>query len=184
MPKNKRNSTPSFSEAAKRPEYVRAIAELEKLCGKRRRPISEANGGFALYLDSAKARSFKLEKVHTDFIKRGCYVFDMDPGREKNCIGILPTIDKYEVILALGTSGANWGLEPQDIVRWLRRLEKEQPFILTGISAEHVSGRFTTKVKRPEELAWRMIEFSPDLESPVPIERELRKSGEFWLWWT
>lgn len=184
MSKTKKTKTPSFTEAAKRPEYELAVAALEKICGKRRRPLKEASGGFLLYLDAGKAKSFKLEKVHTDFLKRGCYVFDTDPGCEKNCIAILPTADKYDVILAMGTDGTNWGLKPRDIVAWLRRLEKEQPFIVTGVSGEHVSGRFTTKIKQPEELAMRMLEFCPNLDSPDAVEAELRKSRGFWLWWT
>jgi len=182
--KTKRNANPSFTEAAKRPDYEQAVAELEKLCGKKRRPLPEAKGGFALHLDPAKARAFKLEKVHTDFLKRGFYVFDTDPGREKCRIAILPTTDKYDAVLAMGTNGVNWGREPRDIVTWLRRLEKDQPFVLTGVSCEHVSGRFTTRVKSPEELAIRIFEFSPDLGDPVDTEKELRKSGQFWLWWT
>jgi hypothetical protein len=184
MSKHKEIATPSFTEAAKRPEYERAVADLEKLCGKRRRPMKEAKGGFVLCLDAAKAKSFKLEKINADFLKRGCYVFDTEAGRDKNRIGILPTADKYDVILALGTNGVNWDLETQDIISWLRRLEKEQPFILTGISWEHVSGRFTTKIKQPEKLAMRLLEFAPDVGDPICMENELRNSAGFWLWWT
>ena len=82
------------------------------------------------------------------------------------------------------TNGINWDLETPDIAAWLRRLEKEQPFVLTGISSEHVSGRFTTKIKQPEKLAMRILEFCPNLDSLDAIEDDLRITRGFWLWWT
>ena len=178
-----RSSTPDLAKAAKDPAYDRAVADLEKLCGVRRRALTDAKGGFVFHLPPGKARSFALEKVHQDFLQRGCYVFDNDAAREKMRIAILPTTDKFAAVLAVGTAGPNWDIATKQVVAWLRRLEKKQPFILTGISDEHVSGRFTTKIKKPADLAMEFLEFAPDLENPVVIEEDLRKSGAFWLWW-
>jgi hypothetical protein len=83
---SKTTKTPAASTV----EFEQAVKELEKLCGKRRQPLKEAKGGFAFHLDAPKARSFKLDQVHADFRKRGCFVFDTDPAREKTRIAILP----------------------------------------------------------------------------------------------
>jgi hypothetical protein len=175
---------PDFRKAAQRPEFQRAVADLEKLCGEGRRPLKEAKGGFAFYLSPPIAKSLKLHKVHANFLQRGCYVFDTDPAMEKSRVAILPTADKYEVMVAMKTTGPNWSLKTQDIIQWLRRLEKAQPFIVTGINCEHVSGRFTTKIKNPAKLAMQMVELCPDLDNPDAVEDDLRQSRNFWLWWT
>ena len=176
-------SASGIAAAAKTPEYQRIVAALENLCGVRRWPLAAAKGGFLFKLKPARARAFELEKVHDDFLQRGAYVFDNDPACERGRIGILPTTDPYDAIRAIGTAAPNWNLETKKITAWLRRLEKDQPFLITGISDEHVSGRFTTRIKRPADLAMRLLEFAPDLENPVVVEELLRASGEFCLWW-
>lgn len=175
-------STPDATKTAEDTAYAQAVTDLERLCGIRRRAMKGVQHGFIFPLTTAKARAFKLEKVQYDFLKRGCYVFNTDPADE-NRIAILPVSDKYAVIGAMQTNGTNWNRSTADIVRWLRRLEKRQPFILTGISGEHVAGRFTTKVRQPAKLAWQIMEFSPDV-ADVELEEQLRTTGRFVCWWT
>jgi hypothetical protein len=133
-------------------------------------------------LPPGRKKSFRLEKIHGDFLARGCYVFNADPS-DPTRIGILPTTDKYAVIRAVGTSGANWNVGVKDVVAWLRKLEKDQPFTLTTVAEDSVGGSFDAKVKRPEELAWRVLDLCPDLENPAEVEKELRR-GQLRLWWT
>jgi hypothetical protein len=175
-------ASPNLVEAAKSPDYQAAVVELSKLCGDPWRPMKGTAGGFTFRIHSGKKRSFRLGKVHSDFLWRGCYVFRTD-AVEKDHIGVLPTTDKYSVILAVGTSGMNWNVTTKDVVARLRKLEKEQPFVLDTVTKDFVGGEFTTKVKRPKELALRALEFCPDLENPVEYEKDLRK-GKLWLWWT
>jgi hypothetical protein len=183
MPKLKVASTTSdFTGSAKNPKYQQAVVELERLYGARRKSLAGINGAFVFHVNVAKAKSLKLEKLHSDFLKRGCYVFSIDPADDDR-IAILPTTDKYAVVEAMQTRGVNWNRSTADIVRWLRRMEKKQPFILTGISEEHVAGRFTTKVRQPAKLAEEIMMFSPDV-ADVELEDQLRKTGKFTCWWT
>src|SRR5262245_15986403 len=121
MAKSKKSSTGGNASG-----FKSAVADLEKLCGSKARPLKDAKGGFMCTLHPSKKKSFKLEKVQADFLKRGAFVVNTE-ATEKGPIGILPTADKYEAILIVGTSAPNWDLEPQDIVKWLRKLEKDQP---------------------------------------------------------
>ena len=176
---------PSTSDSlggAKDQQYEQAATDLGRLLGVPRRSLAGVKGGFVFQLTAAKARSLKLEKLHSDFLKRGCYVLSIDPADDGR-IAILPTTDKYAVVAAMKTSGVNWNRSTADIVRWLRRLEKTQLFILTGISGEHVGGRFTTRVRQPAKLAEEIMMFSPDV-ADVELEDELRKTGKFTCWWT
>src|SRR5262245_20016199 len=165
------------------PEYLTAVADLEKLAGASRRAMKDVKGGFEFRLTPAKAKSFKLEKVQNDFVKRGCFVFNND-ATEKNRIAVLPMTEKYDVLLAMGTNGVNWNLDSKKIIAWLRKLEKQQPLVITGASNEHVSARFTTKVKNVEDMAIRILEFSPDLDNYEQLMEQLPRTGEFDLWWT
>ncbi len=142
-------------------------------------------GGFTLHVQTGK--SFDLNEVHREFLKRGCHVFSPDSTFE-NRIGVLPTPDKYQVLLAMQTNGQNCDLMPQDIVAWLRGLEKDQPFILTGAGFDFLSGRFTTKIAGPAALAKRMYEFCSDIVDQgcgdvKALAAELRKSQTLFFWW-
>jgi hypothetical protein len=167
---------------AKDQQYEQTTTDLGRLLDVPRRSLASVKGGFVFQLTAAKARALKLEELHSEFLERGCYVFSIDPADDDR-IAILPTTDKYAVIAAMKTSGVNWNRSTADIVRWLRRLEKTQPFILTGISGEHVGGRFTTKLRQPAKVAQEIMEFSPDV-ADVELEDELRKTGKFTCWWT
>jgi Domain of unknown function (DUF4253) len=175
-----KSGKPDFSKAAKSTEYQAAVAELEKLAGSSRRVMKDVKGGFAFRV---KKKPFKLDKIHTDFLDRGCHVFGTD-AIEKDRIAILPTADKYDVLFAMETSAPNHNRDTKKIVAWLRKLEKTQPFIITGASYEHVSGRFTTKVKDVEDIALRILDFSPDLDNFDELLTRLPKTGDFMLWWT
>src|SRR4051812_35414157 len=83
---------PDFTTAAESPDYRRAVADLGELCGGPRRRMRDPAGGFTFHLDPGKQKSFKLDQVHTDFLNRGCYVFDADPVAHHR-VGILPTRD-------------------------------------------------------------------------------------------
>jgi uncharacterized protein DUF4253 len=88
----------------------------------------------------------------------------------------------------MGTNGANYDIGPDSIVAWLTALEREQPFVLTGIGFDWVSGRFTTPLADPDGLAQRFNAFCPDIVTQgtgtvAVLARELKRSRELYCWW-
>lgn len=183
-------------EAAKRKPKLKArsksaepaldpeIAKLEKLCGTRAFPLDGIDNAVSLHVDSGK--KFDLAKVQAEFLKRGKFVFAIDHQQER--VAMLPTTDKYKALEAMGTNGANFGLSTEDIIKWMRDLEKEQPFTLTGVGFDFLSGTFKSKVKDPAGLAKRMYEFCSDIVDQgvgtvEELEKQLSKSRDFFFWW-
>jgi hypothetical protein len=108
-------------------------------------------------------------------------VYDISPGfRNSAKLMVFPTDDKYAVLVARGTNGANYGLTTRAVIAWLRNLEKENPFHLTGCGFDFVEGRFRRPVVNAEAWADRMFKFCPDCGTE--ISHELRQ-GTFFLWW-
>jgi hypothetical protein len=169
------------TRASSAADYKLAVADLGKLSGAEPRAMKGVKGG--LELRPKKGKPFKVERVQADFLQRGCFVFRTD-ALEKDRIAVLPTTDKYDAVAAMKTSGVNWNVDTKKVISWLRKLEKRQPFVITGASCEHVSGRFTTPIRNVDDLAMDILDFCPDLENPVEIAKDLRKKGEFMLWWT
>jgi len=110
---------------------------------------------------------------------------------------LLPTADKYAALLASGTNGINYGHDAETVVRWLKDMERENPFHLGGCGHDFLHGRFAGPIKDPEALAARMIEFCPDIadqadasirsisraEQVRAIAAEMTKTGWFGFWW-
>ena len=138
---------------------------------------------FSFHVHSSKG-TLDLEKIQARFVPLGCFVFAINPKASR--VAIIPAVDKYEAIKAMGTNGANHNLLPADIIRWLRRLEAKQPFVLIGIGFDFLSGKFTSRIANARTLARKMLAFCPDLDSVENVGElaaELAKHRRFFFWW-
>jgi Domain of unknown function (DUF4253) len=110
---------------------------------------------------------------------------------------LLPTANKYAVLLACGTNGINKGHDTETVIAWLREMETENPFRLGGCDHDFLHGRFGGPLQGAEALAARMIEFCPDIadqahaslrrmpraEQVRAIARDMTRTGWFGFWW-
>src|SRR5688500_2449293 len=102
------------------------------------------------------------------FLERGFYLFRHEPnygiGGAPDEIALVPTRDQFEVIRLVGTNGVNMDLLNDGVIAWLRELERDAPFVLTGIGYDHVEGRFLQPVgPRADAIAKRLNGFCPDV---------------------
>lgn len=177
---------PDFSNAAKSKEYDAALVKLEKLCGSKRQPFKQAEGGFTLHVHSDKQSAFDLKKVHAGFLKEGFYVFHTMPENEQT-VAVLPT-DKLENVIATMQTNGQGDLMPAEVAAWMKELAKEQSIIVTGVGFDFLSGWFTKAISKPAQLAKRMAEFCPDIAEGFEgdmkaMAEELRTSRKLFFWW-
>lgn len=187
---------PDFREPAKAAAFQQAIKDASALLGAQPQPLDtpaedrDLSGGVSFDVPEAKVKKL-LRKAHADFLAKGFYLFRHDQGfgidGRPDKVGLLPTADKYAVIAAMGTNGDNFNIGTAGVIAWLRDLEGEQPFVLTGIGFDHLEGHFTSKVKDPRALARRMYQFCPDIVdqgvgSLGKLADELR-NGTLYFWW-
>jgi hypothetical protein len=133
-----------------------------------------------------------IEEHQLALLAKGWYLFRMDRnyGLDRgDVMALLPTTDKYEVIAAVGTNGANYDVFTADIVKWLKTMEQQNPFVLTDAGFDSLAGRFTRPIADPDGLANRMYEFCPDIvdqgvEEVSALAAELQKpQAELFFWW-
>jgi hypothetical protein len=187
---------PDFSDAAKSPAFQQAIKDAAVLLGARPQPLhteaenGEIKGGVSFDVPRKKIEAM-LRQAHTNFLARGCYLFRYDQNfgiaGQPDKVGLLPTTDKYAVMAALDTNGDNYDIGTAGVIAWMKEMEQEQPYVLTGIGFDYMEGYFTGPVKDPDALAKRMYEFCPDIvdqgvETVGKLARELRK-GSLYFWW-
>jgi Domain of unknown function (DUF4253) len=184
---------PDFTAAAKAPQFLQAVKEATILLGSKPVPLEGQEsglGGFSFDVPQAKIEAI-LFQAHTNFLAKGCYLFRYDQsfniGGQPDKVGLLPTTDKYAVIAAMQTDGANADVYTADIIKWLKALEQEQPFVLTGVGFDYLEGNFTAPLKDARGLAKRMYKFCPDIvdqgvETVENLAKELQK-GKLYFWW-
>ncbi len=79
------------------------------------------------------------------FVDQGFYLFRSQQNfgvrGQPDHVALFPRSDPYEILRLMGTNGWNYDIGPDSIVAWLRALERDHPFVLTGIGFDWVEGR-------------------------------------------
>ena len=181
---------PDFSEAAKNLEYQQAVQDLGELCGSKPVLLHDIPGWFQIHVNTQKSSEIDTEKIQQQFLERGCFVYEPDYyfGRGMRKLCILPTTDKYDAVALHHTNGCNYDVGTGYIIEWLQNLEQEQPFILTCIANDTLSGRFLNPVQDSQKLAEEMYDICPDIvdqgcESVERLVEELTKKQSLYFWW-
>lgn len=180
-------------------DFPGAVRALERLAGATATPLTgtdtlgrvTSTPGFAVDVPSTRAADLVAE-AQERFLDRGFFLFRSEQHfgirDQPDRVALFPRADPYEILLLMGTNGANYGIEPDSIIAWLRALGRDQPFVLTGIGFDWLEGRFTTAIRDPEALARRFYAFCPDIveqgtETVGELEDELRRSLHLYCWW-
>ena len=187
---------PDFSEAAKSPAFQKAVKDAAALLGAQPQPLRSegeddlVKGGFSFDVPQQKVEAV-LRAAHTNFLARGFYLFRHDQsfgiaGRPDK-VGLLPTTNKFDVMALMDTNGDNYEIGTAGVIAWMQELERDQPYVLTGIGFDHMEGFFTTPVTNPDELAKRMYQFCPDIvDQGVGTVKKLAgelRNGRLYFWW-
>jgi hypothetical protein len=112
---------------------------------------------------------------------------------EPDLIGLLPTVDKFEAVRLIGTNG-NGKYGNDEVVAWLRNLDRTQPLVVVGAGYDFVEGAFVDPIRDPQALARAINTFCPDswaagpafLEKGPPephIAKHLSADRTFDCWW-
>jgi hypothetical protein len=186
-----------FAEATRDPKFQQAVKEAAALLGAEAKPLDPEvdleepiKGGVSFEVSKKKIEAILL-KTHMEFLAKGVYLFryqqNFEIGGAPDKVALLPTGDKYAVIAAMETNGANYNTYTPQVIAWLKALEAEQPFVLTGIGFDYMEGQFTTPVKDPAKLAKRMYDFCPDIVDQgvgsVEALAKALKGGQIYFWW-
>jgi hypothetical protein len=94
----------------------------------------------------------------------------------------------------MGTSAPNYGHDNAAILTWLRAIDRDDPFSLTGAGSDSIEGEFTNLVQNPSPLAKNIYAFCPDFvtqglaltEKGAPedlIVRYFQKNRYVFFWW-
>jgi hypothetical protein len=180
-------------------DFPGAVLALERLAANTAEPLVVRDSlgsrvkvsGVSIPVPAALADSL-LVGAQRRFLERGFFLFRHEPNYGLNGrpdrLALVPVWDQFRVVKLVGTSGLNYDISNAAVIAWLRALEQEAPFVLTGIGDDHVEGRFTGRLADPESMAQRVYRFCPDVVeqgtgSVTGLATELRRRNTFYCWW-
>lgn len=180
-------------------DFPGAVRALERLADAPATPLvgidslgdSVATEGFAVPVASERAERL-VAAAQPRFLEQGFYLFRSEQhfgiGGQRDRVALFPRRDPYGILRLMGTNGANYGIGSDSIVAWLAALERDQPFVLTGIDFDWIEGRFTTEIHDPAALARRFSAFCPDIVEQgtgtvEALAQELEQSQRLYCWW-
>jgi hypothetical protein len=180
----------NFARNAESAEYKAALAEIAQLSGTSPTP-GDRPGLYAFRLDAKAASSF-LDEHHARLRDRGCYVFLYEQNfgirGEADVLWILPTKDKFAVMAFTGVDGINYDIDNYLVIRWMKKLDQDHSFLLTGCGRDFLSGHFAAKLSDVDAMAKRMYAFCPDIVdqgagSVRALANEIQRTNAMYFWW-
>ncbi len=184
-----------FPENARRPAHLQLRERLVERCGPGRpwAPLPDhglpAAEVVAFTLAGCK-RQKTVEDLQEEARAAACHLVLAEPWApgEDAALVLFPTANKLAVVAAVGTEGANYGVQTPNVIAWLERLDGESPFHLVFCDHESVGGSFLGPVKGAKKLAALIVEFCPSIldegpEDPEELARDLKKRRSFLLRW-
>ena len=179
-----------FPDRAKGPEFRAALGDIERATGKP--PVARGTRGeYAFELPADKVRAF-LDGNCESLLKKGCFVFVNDQhfgiNGKPDALLALPTTNQFAVMAYAGVDGANYDIDNYLVIKWMKRLDAQQPYRITACGGDFISGRFKGKIADPAAMAKAMYDFCPDIVdqgvgSVEALAKELAKTGELYFWW-
>ena len=96
------------------------------------------------------------------------------------------------MVRPIGTNG-NRAHDSAHVLAWLRKLDRAEPFVLSGVGYDFVEGAFVAPVRDPVALAHNVYAFCPDFwnqglglfnDGPPEegIARYFTSARDFFLW--
>ena len=181
---------PDFAARAQSPQFQEGLKALSGASGLQFAPSTELAGAYMATAPYEKAEA-NLAQWHQAAEKSGVFLIrnniSFGFGGDPDTLLALPCTNKFEVLQIIGTDGINFDLDNAAVIAWLREMDQENPFVLTGAGLDYLEGYFVSAPRDTQSLARKMYEFCPDIVDQgvgdvEALAAELA-NGKLYFWW-
>ena len=177
-----------FHAASKQPGFIEALGDIERLNTARLEPYRKSS---AILFRMPSNVAEQIVKEHQKrLLEKGCYIVALEhnDGSDDDGLLALPTTDQFTVIAFVGTDGINYDINNYLVIRWMRNLYRDQPFMITGCGKDFLEGKFIELLHDPGALAKRMYTFCPDIvdqgtRTVDNLAKEIKETNSLYFWW-
>ncbi|MBI3991248.1 MAG: DUF4253 domain-containing protein [Candidatus Omnitrophica bacterium] len=160
-------------------------------------PLFKANG-ISAYVPVEKDKDFmrkKTKKIVAGIklkLPKGYLVFqsEMNFAFKPDKVSIIKSIDQYDILRVMGTSGNDFPIENQAVIAKLKEWERNYPFEIIGAARDWVEAEFKVMPKDINAFAKEVYAICPDIVGGGPTIRTvedlasaIEESKGFYLWW-
>ena len=96
------------------------------------------------------------------------FVVEMNSALKVYKIGVLKGTDQYEILRIMHTDGDDYDISNQDVIDWLKELEKKAPFDIIGADSDWVEIQFKTVPHDLKTIVKEVYDFCPDAVEQGP----------------
>jgi hypothetical protein len=147
--------------------------------------------GFIFNANSANSDSIVIN-LYNDFLNKGYTIFTLDRhsgiDNKPDYIGILKSIDKYQILKQIQTDGINWEINNDSLLSIIKRFDKKYSLQLIGASGDWCEFNIIKEPKNWLTLAKEAYKVCPDIvdQEAGTVEKlaeAMKESKRLYFWW-
>ena len=130
----------------------------------------------------------------TEFQQAGYYIylknldFDKEYSNSYYDVAVIKCKDQFELVKLVGTSGVNYEVTNEEIIKKLKLWYRESPFVIIVADEDRIEANFSKLPADLSKFAKDVYSFCPDvIDQGAGSEQKLieyfRNEKAFWLWW-
>lgn len=131
-------------------------------------------------------------KLYNDFQKKGYTIFFLDRNfginNKSDILGILKTVDKYQILKQVQTDGINWDIDNDSLLNLVKRFDKKYSLDIVGASGDWCEFKINREPQNWLTLAKEAYKVCPDIvdQGSGTVEKlaaEMKQTKRLYFWW-
>jgi len=133
-----------------------------------------------------------ITDLYSDFQTKGYTIFYVNRnfgiGAKSDNIGILKTVDKYQILKQLQTDGINWGIDTDSLIKLIKAFDHKYSLQLIGASGDWCEFMINREPESWMTLANEAYKVCPDIvdQGSQTVEKladEMKQTKRLYFWW-
>ncbi len=145
--------------------------------------------GLEFEVKAGRGRSV-ASKYRAKLRKQGYFVFVSEDsfGTGDDRVGVIKSEDQFDILLAMGTDGANYGIDNAKVVAKLKEWNAKWPLEIVGAGLDWMEARFVRQPPDMAAFAEEVYQFCPDVvdqgtDTVKALAAEMKRTNALYLWW-
>jgi len=179
-------SVESAAGAEAEPFYESVLVHSENLKGEQgyeRKQLS----GFSV---RTKKADEVIASCSSSLRKQGFLIFRSKKNHRNvpDVVTVVRGRNSYDILKIQKTEAPNYHLDTKAIIAWLKALQKQAPFVITGANVDRVEAKFIKPPRDMKSFAKKIAGYAPDTVTHVKGSMEelvkyMKKNNGFFLEW-
>jgi len=147
--------------------------------------------GFIFTASSANSNEI-ITDLYNDFQADGYTIFYLNRnfgiGSKPDNIGILKTVDKYQILKQVQTDGINWGIDTDSLINLIKVFDQKYSLQLIGASGDWCEFLIKAEPENWLTFANEAYKVCPDIvdqgsQTVEKLAAEMKQTKRLYFWW-